>query len=134
MTTYDTEIVDSNGLNPTFGDDVDVIRTVSGLESGQVIDKAWLTIKQRYANADAEAILQLEISAADTAAGQITDPGSGDVAAELLFRIAGTTDYTNVLPLKSYVYDIQVLLNDGVIATLEVGRVMWEKEVTIARS
>ena len=133
MTTYDATIVDSNGANPTLGDDVQVVRSVTGLSSGQVMEKAWLTIKKRYAESDAEAALQLEITEVDSAAGQITDTGSGDVGAELLFRIADD-DYDDLTGQTSYFYDIQVLLDDGVINTIEVGTVTWEREVTQARS
>jgi hypothetical protein len=133
MTTYDVEIVDANGNNPVYGDDVDVIRTVTGMDSGQSIDKAWLTIKQRFTQEDSAALLQHEITQVLTPAGQVTDPGSGSVGGELLFRIVDT-DYDDLLPLKAYLYDIQVLLSDGVINTLEVGTVMWEKQVTITRT
>lgn len=133
MTTYDATIVDSNDENPTLGDDVQVVRSVTGLSSGQVMEKAWLTIKKRYAESDAEAALQLEITEVDSAAGQITDTGSGDVGAELLFRIADD-DYDDLTGQTSYFYDIQVLLDDGVINTIEVGTVTWEREVTQARS
>lgn len=133
MTTYDAQIVDENDANPVYGDHVEVIRNVSGLDSGQYITKGWLTVKQRYSETDAEAALQLEITQVNSADGQITDPGSGDVDASLLFRIWGD-HYTNLIALKYYVYDIQLLLNDGTINTLEVGGVVWEKEVTEART
>ena len=133
MTTYDATIVDSNDENPTLGDDVQVIRTVTGIDSGQVVEKAWLTIKERYAETDAAAALQMEITEVDSADGQITDPGSGDVGAALLFRIADD-DYDDLVGLTAYYYDIQLLLDDGVISTIEVGTVTWEREVTRARS
>jgi len=134
MTTYDATIVDEDGEIPTLGDDVSILRTVTGLLSGQSLVKAWLTIKSRFTDTDSEALLQLEITTVDSAAGQITEDGTGDVEGELLFRIAGATDYENLVALKNYPYDIQVLLDDGVIATLEVGRIRWERQVTLARS
>jgi len=134
MTTYDATIVDENGAIPTLGDDVSIARTITGLLSGQSLVKAWLTIKSRFTDTDSEALLQLEITDVDSPDGQITDPGSGDVGGELLFRIAGATDYVNLVALKNYPYDIQVLLDDGVIATLEVGRIRWERQVTLSRS
>jgi len=134
MTTYEATIVDEDGALPTLGDDLRIIRTVTGLLSGQIIEKAWLTIKNRFTDLDADALLQLEITAVDSAAGQITEDGTGDVVGELLFRLAGVTDYANLLALKNYPYDIQVLLDDGVINTLEVGRIRWERQVTLSRS
>lgn len=133
MTTYDASIVDANGNRPAFGDDVEVIRTVSGLEASQTLTKAWLTVKNKFADADSAAVLQLEITTVASTAGQITDEGSGKTTGEITFFISDT-DYDDLRAKQSYVYDIQVLLSDDVINTLEVGTVTWERQVTISRS
>lgn len=133
MTVYKAQIVDADGKNPTFGDHCTVTRPVTGLTSSpdQVIAKAWLTVKLNLTDADVDAKLQLEITTTLTADGQITDDGTGDTAGEVQFVVSGT-DYDDLSPDVSYWFDIQLLLNDGVISTLERGRVKWEAEVTEA--
>ena len=133
MTTYSASIVDANGANPAYGDDVEVIRTVSGLDTSQVLSKAWLTVKNKFDDADSAAVLQLEITTVASVAGQITDEGSGKTTGVVKFYISDT-DYDDLRPKQSYVYDIQVLLSDDVINTLEVGTVVWERQVTVSRS
>jgi len=133
MTTYDARIVNAEGVPPVIDDDVLIRRTITGLTAGQYITTAWFTVKQRYKQTDEEALLQLEITTAPSLAGQITDNGDGKVTGEVEFWVHDE-DYANLLPDKVYVYDVQLLLSDGTIATLEVGEVEWTPQVTRARS
>ena len=133
MTTYDAQILNAAGVPPVIFDDVMIRRTITGLLSSQVLLKAWFTVKQRFTHLDEEAILQVEVTTTPTAAGQITDDGTGTTSAVVEFRVAGTAAYANVVAGKSYVYDIQLLLTDGTIGTIEVGTVSWAREVTKAR-
>jgi hypothetical protein len=131
MTTYSTSIVNAAGASPVLGDDVQVVRSVTGLTTAQTIDKAWLTVKSAQTAADADAALQLSITTSLTAAGQITDDGTGATTGEVTFTIA-STDYTDIVPGYSYWYDVKLLLSDGQVSTLEVGRVTWNQGITDA--
>jgi hypothetical protein len=126
-------IVDANGNNAVLGDDMEVVRTVTGLTSAQTISKAWLTVKQRYSQADADAALQLVITSVSGDDGQITDIGTGATTGEVTFTIAGA-HYDGLTAGVAYVYDIQLLLSDGVITTVEVDTVTWDPQVTRATS
>ncbi len=134
MTTYGATIVDSAGNPPAYGDDVEIVRTITGLESSQTITKAWFTVKNKFADADGAAVLQIEIDDSAETFGQITDEGSGKTTGELTFVVAGTVAYADLRPVQVYVYDIQVLLSDGVINTIERGTVFWQRQVTVTRA
>jgi hypothetical protein len=133
VTTYAATIVDAAGLAPVFGDHIEIVRSITGLDEAVVITKAWLTLKSGRSLADAGAELQHVITTTETAAGQITDDGTASTTAELTFRIEGA-DYDGLVATATYHYDIQILLSDDQIATLEVGTVTWEYEITRAQS
>lgn len=134
MNKYKARLQDSSGNYPVYRDDVEVTRTITGLTVAQDITKAWLTVKSDLSLTDANAELQLEITTVETAAGQITDDATGDTEGALRFDISGATDYTNLVANVLYHFDIQILLSDGKLATIEKGRTRWEAEVTQATS
>lgn len=133
MTVTNAVIQNAAGTNPTFGDHITIVRTVTGLPTAETITKAWLTVKANLSDADVGALLQLEITTTPSADGEITDDGTGKETGALSFEINGT-DYDNLAAGVNYHHDIQVLLSDDTIITLETGRVRWNAQVTQATS
>lgn len=126
MTEYGTRIENAAGDNPAFGDHIEIVRTITGLATAQTITKAWLTVKASPSDADVDALLQIDTDGAD---GDIGDDGTGDTDGEVTFTISGSA-YDDLAAETSYHYDIQTLLDDGTLTTLEVGRVRWNRDVT----
>jgi len=133
MTTYGATIVDSDGNPPAYGDDAEIVRTITGLVASQTISKAWFTVKNKFADLDADAVLQIEIDDTPELWGQVTDEGSGETTGEITFIVTGAS-YDDLRPVQVYVYDIQILLSDGVINTVERGTVYWPRQVTVTRA
>lgn len=133
MTVSGVQLVSDEGNEPTVGDDMEITRNLTSLTSGQTVDKAWFTVKASKDDSDVDAKLQLVISTASTAAGQITDDGTGDTDATIKFTPT-PSDFSEIVPETLYYFDIQVLLSDGIIKTLESGTIKWLEEVTKATS
>jgi hypothetical protein len=132
MTTSNALLQDDDGANPARGDTVAIVRTVTGVPTGDTLATAWFTVKSKTADLDAAAIMSLEITSVETDNGQITDTGADQTGAVRFVILPA--DYGNVEAGKNYHYDIQVLTTDGVLSTLEVGRVTWQADVTLAES
>jgi hypothetical protein len=114
----------------------DIYRTIEDIPPGQTVTKAWLTIKDAKADLDAGALLQLEITAVATAAGQIVEPGVGGTTfAELLFQVSESDTTEANIPWNTWHhYDIKVLTSAGKPYPVEKGRLMVETPITRATS
>ena len=111
------------------GDAFAIKRTITRIPAGVTISEAWLTVKSDYATVDASATFQKIITSSATASGQITDIGS-DGMGEVVFEISAT----NTLAMSAdfdYYYDIQILLSNGSIRTIERGITSALAQVTI---
>jgi hypothetical protein len=114
------------------GDTLNVTRTINGIPSGRMLVKAWLTLKVGAADAD-PGVLQKVITTVNVAGtGQITDDGTGDGIGALLFQLTATD--TAALGTTTRVYDVQIKLDDGSIATVEMGTITFVQGVTAATS
>ena len=124
---------------PTFGatisgfvreDDLDVIRTINGIPSGQSVTDGYMTVKA----AGGSTIFQKHITGtAVPGQGQITDDGSGDQIAAVRFELVGgpgqdTTQLTAGTPFN---YDIQVNTSGGKRYTPETGTITTNEQYTV---
>lgn len=116
------------------GDDLRISRTYTELPEGIIISKGYLTIK-RYAkdDADAEAILQKQITSSEGVAGQITDATTTGGSIELHFDLTGAETGT-LTPLVAYHYDVQIISQAGAIYTCEKGVIVMQQGITDATS
>lgn len=101
-------------------DDLDVIRTINNIPTGQTLTDAWLTVD----NPLGTHLFQKHITSTLVAGqGQIEDTGAGDgigvVRFELTSGAAGDT--TKLTADTAYAYDIQVKTSGGKIYTPESG-------------
>jgi len=116
------------------GDDLDVVRVISNIPSGQYVSKAWFTVKKRYFDTDAQAIFQKIITASSVAnQGVISDDGASDTVAGVLF-VLGASDTVLLKPSAEYVYDIQVITSAGKLYTPETGVIVALPGITAATS
>lgn len=105
------------------GDDLEVDRTVTGLNSA--LTDAWLTIR---AAARGSAVVTKHITEmADAENGELTNASPPD-SADLAFFIGQSE--TAVLSRRLYFYDIQVKDSDGKIYTPESGRIYAKRQIT----
>lgn len=123
-------------LNPIAkGDARTVRRTFKKLPTGVAISKAWLTIKSREKDADAQALIQKDITVSLTAKGQITDADTTDGQIAMFFEIAKEdTAQATIKVNVDYPFDIQVLRSTGQPHTLVKGTVRFFLGVTDANS
>jgi hypothetical protein len=116
----------------TAGDAFSVLRAVPGLPAGRTLAKAWLTIKQNKTDPDAAAKLQLDITTAPTSEGQITD-ATGVAPGALTFTITAAQSAA-IGAARRFYYDVQIKLDNGEIATLELGTLQLDQGITDATS
>ena len=125
MPTFNGEIKDF-----VAGDDLQITRTITNIPVGAALTKAWLTIKFRQTDADADAIIQKEITTSNVAGtGQITDDGAGDQSAAVRFDLKDT-DTAMLLRGIAYLYDLQVLTDGGAVYTPEIGTIIAKLGIT----
>jgi hypothetical protein len=115
MPTYDGEID-----NFTVGDDLDIVRTVGDIPSGQTIARAWFTVK--VFEASPNALFQKEITTSLSDDGIITDD-------ELTFTL--TTDDTALLSGDNRQwYDIEIETSAGKRYTPERGTITGKVNIS----
>lgn len=113
------------------GDNLEVRRTVTGLTDA--IAAAWLTIKRHEREADEDAVVAKIITTGDVpGTGKIENAGSPSVDGDLRFDL--TPADTTALGSASWVYDVQVKLDDGTVYTPEKGTVDLTSDVTRSTS
>lgn len=126
-----TDLLRSDGTNPVRGDSLTVERTVTDIPDGESLTDAWLTVKSSLSDADADAVMQLTIDVTAGDDGQITDSGSGDPRTGTLVFTVTPDHFTAVLKgNREYLYDIQVLTDEGTVGTPFLGTVVWQADVT----
>lgn len=115
------------------GDDLDVQRTVTNIPSGQTLTKAWLTFQPVAGGADPGTLQKAITPSAVAGVGQITDTGASGTGV-LLFQLTGAD--TLVLPIggAGIAYDIKVLTSANKIYTVEQGKYVSTRRITLATS
>jgi hypothetical protein len=116
--------------------------TIPTLASGatRTITKAWLSIKAKETDADAteNAAWSATAGARQTittseVAGRGVIYNNTQSSAELRFYVTAS-DSVQLLARRVYYFDVQVLMSDGAIYTIETGTFSFEKGITIATS
>lgn len=107
-------------------------RTLSGLTTGVVVTKAWLTVKANEGDADPGLVQKAITTTNQAGVGQIEDDGTGDVDIVLRFDLTPTN--TLAISTTGRFYDIQVLTDGGAIYTPEKGQIRAKAQVTTASS
>ncbi len=110
------------------GDDLCVIREITGIPAGNVLTNAWLTVRDLEDFSGSSIIIQLTITTTATAQGEILDDGAGDGIATVRFDLTGTQ--TRTIGIVGYPFDIQIKLDDSRINTPVAGTIQAEAEVT----
>lgn len=103
-------------------DDLDVIRTISNIPTGQTLTDAWLTVNDT--SPPNTHLFQKHITGTLVAGqGQIEDTGAGDGIAVVRFELTSgpTGDTTKLNAETQYAYDIQVKTSGAKIYTPESG-------------
>ncbi len=123
----------------TQGDFKPVIRYLTLIPEGITFTKAWLTVKTRYSDTDANALAQKVITSVyEQGQGEIFDEDPDDGMVELRFELmpAETILFSTDKQSPNY-FDIQVLVEsspDGLPVTQFRGPLWVFKEVTRATS
>jgi len=109
------------------GDNLEINRVVTDLPDPMVA--AWLTIKQHHREPDGDAVVTKIITTSDVpGVGRITAVGGVGVNGGLRFDL--TPADTTKLGSRTWVYDIQIKLDDDSIFTPEVGTAVLTPDVT----
>ncbi len=124
-----------------FGDALTITRTVENMPNVRTLVKAWFSIRFKDAlnNTDLDdvaVVLQKEITSSIAAQGQITDIGTGTEPnrnGAVLFKLA-TGDTLVLVEGFQYTWDIQVLLDNGDVATVFKGPFIGQYGVTVRSS
>jgi hypothetical protein len=116
--------------------------TIPPLASGatRTIIKAWLSIKAKQADADAteNAAWSATAGARQTIA-PVEVAGRGVIynntqsSAELRFYVTASNS-AQLTPRRVYYFDVQVIMSDGALYTVEQGTFSFEKGITVAAS
>lgn len=116
-----------------IGDDFTIARTYIDVPVGGTISKAWLTIKESDRQLDAAALMQLDITTSLTANGQITDADTTGGSIAMVFKLPRVKTAL-ATPSKEYGLDVQVLVSDGLIHTMELSTIYFVRGRTDAVS
>jgi hypothetical protein len=120
-----------NRITVPRGNDLTITRTIVNVPSGQVLAKAWFTVKRYISDPDSSAVIQKIITAVLTAAGHITDTGSDGTGAVDFFILHTETDL--LVEDVDYVYDVKVFTSGGKYYTPEIGTFVASGSVTDAK-
>lgn len=112
-----------------IGDNLDIEREVTNVPVGQTITNAWFTVKRKYTDLDADAVMQKAITGVSSAAGIILDTGA-DGTGRIKFTLL-PTDTVLFSALSEYIYDIQIKTSAGGIYTKESGTIIGNPQITI---
>lgn len=114
--------VDLEGL--VVGDDWDITQSIEGIPEGAPLSQAWFTVKESRDDDDSAAVIgPIEITAvANQNAGQIADTGDADPFIAVCVFLVLKEETADLTPGKRYHYDIQGRLTNGLVKTVQLGR------------
>ncbi len=116
------------------GEDKEVPRTVTVTDIlPDTLAKAWLTVKRKLTDSDADAVIQKIITPTLGSDGQIDVVGAADADGHLFFLLTATDTRTLAASVR-YFYDIKALSSGGAAIQLEDGRMIARAAVTQASS
>lgn len=108
------------------GDNVVVDRTITDIPLGTGLSKAWIAVKERLADADADALVFIEVTTSATGEGEILDIGDGLGAYPVgtgAVRFILDPETTRAIGSRSRKYAVKVLLDSDEPYTPEVGKI-----------
>lgn len=105
-----------------IGDALQIQRTIQAIPSGQLVSKAWFTVKRKFSDTDINALIDKVITAVATADGVIEATGSNGTAIINFYLSASDTD--NLTPLAEYKYAVKLLFASGQPYTPETGTIV----------
>jgi len=109
-----------------------ITRTVTDIPDGQTLSNAWLTIKRRTLDADADAKVSKSITEDSTLdIGIITNPSPPDGTAVIEFNIAAS-DWDAMNAGTLYFYGIKVKTSSDVVDIVETGTIILQPEIISA--
>lgn len=103
-------------------DDFEIERTVSVIPSGAILQTAWFTVKKKFTDDDANAIISKIATSTQTSGGWIEDTGADGTG---LVHFYLTPSETGLLvPYSEYPYSIKTKLVSGIVTTPESGLIV----------
>jgi hypothetical protein len=114
-----------------LGDNYRLYRTLDIPPDNSPVSEAWWTLKEKTSDPDAVAAMQIHITTSGTSTGAVINNTDGTV----LLKFTPTpneTTFSSDPGIAKYYYDIQVLLADGEIYTLEIGKLFLMDTITKA--
>ena len=123
----------ANGRIDDFvnGDDLEIERTITGVPSGILVERAWFMVKHKYTDIDDDAIISKLATSINTAdQGWVADDGSGDGEATIRFYLT-PADTELLYAYSEYPYSIKVKLDNDRVNTPELGLIVaypWVKQ------
>lgn len=116
-------------------------RVVPSIPTGRTLTKCWFTIKKDVADADPGVLQKVIQTSTGAGIGTITDTGDGAGSTgqpvgtgAFFFDFTPTDTGTTLGPGIVWQYDIQMLFDNGDVATLELGTISFIHGVTGATS
>lgn len=95
-----------------------LVISVTGIPVASLISQAWLSVKTRSTDSDANAVLQKNITSSLVAgSGQVSDTGATDTIGELTFLFTAAQTAT-LTAGRDYAWDVKMALNSGEILPL----------------
>ena len=114
------------------GDTLIVRRWIKNVDTGDVLSKAWLTVKADLADADPGVVQKSITPTYSPGNGKIEETGSvanGNGVAQIYFEL--TTSDTAAIEATGVYYDIQVKTTNGAVYTFEIGTVNFRADATV---
>lgn len=113
------------------GEYKEILRPITRVPAGKVLEQAWFTVKKKATDPETEALMKKSITMAATSDGQITNSGASGTGS--LYFILTTVDTTKLKPHIVYVFDLWVKLTgiDPILA--ETGRLIAQSAITLER-
>lgn len=115
------------------GEDLQVEREVTDIPEGQVLALAWLTVKAKASDTDADAVIQKRATPAPMVGVGVIVNEPANSRAVVTFDLLAT-DTSQLTPGTAYFYDIKVKTDIGRSKRLEWGAITADTPITITNT
>jgi hypothetical protein len=117
-----------------IGDDTEIAFELTEWPAGVVLAKAYFTVKRSLSDADAEAVIQREVTTILSAEGQVTASGSNGTATGYFLIRHQDSEWADIKPGSPYHFDIQPITDQSTVQTPIIGTISFQKGATDATS